>query len=395
MSETRRFVQLLGQALATMALYDAAHPARIAGIARTLDALRAALADDGPLRLSFLDEQVIAGTRPLEGLPRWEWGGRLGRAGVQRLEIDPAPSPDADAIAALLDALRARLDSPATLTTGWERGGMRFGPLAVVTSDGASAPGAAVDDARASERTIDRLARYGLAEESAVIAHLHDEAARSGRVSLGEAAAVAGALASVVLAEADILPPLLALRSFDEYTTTHSCNVAMLSIGLAERLGLGRREVRAIGTAALVHDIGKVRVPAELLAKRGRLSPEEFTAVQRHAADGAAMLARENNDLLAATVAYEHHIHWNGRGGYPVLRFPRTTHFASRIVQVCDIYDAMCTERPYRPAMTPGQALGILRDAAGPQVDPTIAGTFIRFVSDVFGVAGGATTTTN
>ncbi|MCU0626441.1 MAG: HD domain-containing protein [Gemmatimonadaceae bacterium] len=383
MNETTRFVQLLGQALATMALYDTGHPARAAVVARTHDALVRALATDGPVRLSFLGDTVASGARLLEGIVRWEWGDRLARAGVQRLEADGAPLPTHDDMAALLGELRTRLDAPAQLRGPWSRRGLRAGPVSIATQEGGATPAStrpgAVD-------ALGRLAEHGFTEEAGLVLYLHDMAAQRGRVPMAEAEAVVHALAAVVLAERDMLPPLLELRSFDEYTTTHSCNVSMLSIGLAERLGLGSREVRAVGVAALLHDIGKVRVPTEVLSKPGRLTDEEHNLVKSHPVEGARILAGGNDDWLSATVAYEHHIHWHGRGGYPVFTHPRVTHYASRIVQICDIYDAMCTDRPYRKALHPAKAISIMREGAGTQVDPQMFPVFEAFVVRTLGL---------
>ena len=375
MIETTRFVQLLGQALATLGLYDAGHPARDAAVTRTHEALLRALAGEGPLRLSLLGEKVVAGATP-----RWELGERLVRAGVQRLEADPVPAPQREDVVALLAELRMRLDAPARLHVPWARGSLRIGGVAVAGDDpGEAGPARTVD-------ALGRLAAHTLEEEAALVAHLHATAAAGGRVPIREAGAAAAALAGVVLSEQDLFPPLLQLRRFDEYTTTHSCNVAMLSIGLAERLGLPSREVRAIGTAALVHDIGKVRIPPDILGRKGQLGDAEVAIMQRHPVEGARILAREGDDMLPATVAYEHHVHWHGRGGYPKFTFPRVTHYASRIVQVCDIYDAMCTDRPYRAALPPARALGIMRNASGSQVDPVIFATFEQFVTRTLGV---------
>lgn len=386
MRETLRFVQLLGQALATMALYGEAHPARLTVFAQAHEALLRALAADGPLRLAFLDGRIAAGARLLDALPHWEMGVRLARVGVQRLEVDAAPPPTADDVAALLAELRLRLDAPSQLRGAWRHAGLRVGPIAVAGAEASSAatptpPARSAVPVPAEGRILD----HALGEEAAVVGWLQAATTTRGRVPMGEAQAVVHALAATVLADRDVLPPLLALRSFDEYLAIHSCNVAMLAIGLAERLGLGAREVRAIGVAALLHDIGKTRVPRALLVRAGRLTEGEQELVRAHPLEGARLLA-QGDDWLAATVAYEHHIHWHGRGGYPRPAHPRPTHYASRIVQLCDIYDAMCTDRPYRAAVPPQEALVLLRAAAGTQVDPDLHAVFDRLVRRSLGL---------
>lgn len=179
-----------------------------------------------------------------------------------------------------------------------------------------------------------------------------------------------------------MLVPLLQLKEYDQYTTTHACNVAVLSMALAERLGLAPAEVRAIGIAGMLHDIGKISIPRDLLVKPGRYTDEERAVVQKHPVEGAKMImAKERGLGLAAVVAYEHHVYLNG-GGYPSMRFPRAAHFASRIVHVCDIYDALTTNRPYRQAWEPEQALAYLVEQSGRELDPEIVKAFCEMITE-------------
>src|SRR6185437_135897 len=116
-----------------------------------------------------------------------------------------------------------------------------------------------------------RLALPGLGmslqEEAAAIEWLHDEVSERGMLPLAEAEAVVRSLSLAMHGESEMLIPLLEMREFDEYTTTHSLNVAVLTMALAEHLELSAREVRAYGVAGLLHDLGKVRVPLEILNK--------------------------------------------------------------------------------------------------------------------------------
>ena len=182
------------------------------------------------------------------------------------------------------------------------------------------------------------------------------------------------------------------LKEFDEYTTTHSLNVSVLSMALGEFIGHGARDVRAFGVAGLLHDLGKVRIPKEILNKPGKLTEQERSVMQQHPVDGARIILASEKQLdLAAAVAYEHHIMLNGMG-YPDLRYRRHCHFASKLVHVCDVYDALRTKRPYRDAWESERALGYIEEKAGIEFDPDIVKAFTQMMRQwdkrVVGVAG-------
>jgi HD-GYP domain-containing protein (c-di-GMP phosphodiesterase class II) len=148
-------------------------------------------------------------------------------------------------------------------------------------------------------------------------------------------------------------------------------------MGLSEALSFSSRDVRAVGTAALLHDIGKVRLPVDILTKPGALTDEERAIMRLDPVEGARLLGeRGAGNALSAIVAYEHHIWANGQGGYPTFTFARVPHYVSRLVQVCDVYDALSTERPYRQGWPRARTLQHMRLQAGRELDYDLLLTF-------------------
>jgi putative nucleotidyltransferase with HDIG domain len=175
---------------------------------------------------------------------------------------------------------------------------------------------------------------------------------------------------------------LLRLREFDQYTTTHSLNVCVLAMALAEWIGLGAEDARAFGVAGLMHDIGKVKIPMEVLNKPGKLTAEERALMNRHPVDGARIIIASEPDLdLSAVVAYEHHIMLNG-GGYPSFHYERDCHHGSKLVHVCDVYDALRTDRPYRDAWEKDEVLGYMQHRSGVEFDGEMVTAFVQMMNE-------------
>jgi putative nucleotidyltransferase with HDIG domain len=363
-----RFLTGFAQAIATMSLYGEGHPAR----ERAVDTAYSALADlqgRAPRQIfTFLGEEVVHGSEPLRELRSWEWSQRLVAAGVQRLELDEAVTRDE--LEALLEEILARLtltsiDSPEMRQM--RRSRIRFGAVGVRGSE---------DDAEIPTAVLD----YSLSNEADAMRWMQDEVARDRPVPLAEAEAVVSSLSVAMHGDSQMVLPLLRLRNHDEYTTAHSMNVSVLTMAMAEFLGYGGSDIRAFGVAGLLHDLGKVKIPQDILNKPGKLSQEERDIINRHPIDGAKLILESERSLdMAAVVAYEHHLMHDG-GGYPDLHYCRTCHSASRLAHVCDVYDALRTNRPYRAAWSSERVLDYIAERAGTEFDPEVANSFVRMM---------------
>jgi putative nucleotidyltransferase with HDIG domain len=158
----------------------------------------------------------------------------------------------------------------------------------------------------------------------------------------------------------------------DKYTGSHCKSVVDLVGAVAERLGLDARERRDAEFAALLHDVGKIRIPKTLINKPGPLTPEERALLETHTIEGEQILAQVGG-LLAdvGRIVRWHHERYDG-SGYPDGLAGDRIPLVSRIVACCDAFNAMTTDRPYRAALTAEQALAELRAEAGAQFDPTV-----------------------
>lgn len=157
----------------------------------------------------------------------------------------------------------------------------------------------------------------------------------------------------------------------DQITRDHVVRTGELAILVGERMGMPARELRDLGLAAMLHDVGKLQTPDEILKKPGRLTPEEYEVIKRHPVDGEAMLAAEPALSSCARVVRSHHERMDGRG-YPDGLSGSAIPLASRIIAVCDAVDAMTHDRQYRKAMQPAMAFAILREHAGSQWDQDV-----------------------
>jgi putative nucleotidyltransferase with HDIG domain len=367
MADPVGFLYSLAQALSVMALYPPGHPSR----ERAVDAAYQhadGIASGERRPFTFLEDDVVYGRDRLRELKGWDWASRLVAAGIQRLEFERTLTRDE--FDEFLIELFTRL-SPSPADTSERRQmrslGIRFGSVGLQGQTAAPPP---------PETTLD----ITLGDEAETFRWLQGEIRTHGVVPLMEAEAVVRSLSVAMQAERRMVLPLLQLKEFDQYTTTHALNVAVLAMALAQALAVPKRQVRAIGVAGLLHDIGKIRIPIEVLTKPGKLTDEERRIMNQHPVDAARIIMESEDELeLAAVVAYEHHIMLNG-GGYPTVHYARECTLASRLVHVCDVFDALSTKRPYRDAWPLDKVLSYLDERGGTEFDPDLVGTFNRMM---------------
>ena len=157
----------------------------------------------------------------------------------------------------------------------------------------------------------------------------------------------------------------------DDYTATHGEDVAELTERVARRMALPDARARDVRLAAMLHDVGKIAVPSEILLKRGPLTDEEWVLMRGHAAVGGDLVARIASFAHLAPAVRASHERWDG-GGYPDGLAAREIPLAARIIAACDTYDAIITDRPYRAARSSAEACAELERVSGSQLDPAV-----------------------
>ena len=373
MSSPGDFLTAFAQALSALSLYPDGHVSRERALDSTFEKLSDLLSEDNNPFFSFLENEVIYRNTPLREMRNWDWSARFAGIGMQRLEFSTTVTRDE--LERFIEDTIGRLSASffdSSETSHMGPSGIKWGEIGIRGSDGeALGAGAPIEVATLA---------LSLGEEADAVRWLHSEVTDGRNLPLIEAEAVVRGLSVAMHGDQQAILPLLQLREFDEYTTTHSLNVSVLTMALAEYLGLGGQDVRAFGTAGLLHDLGKVRIPLEVLNKAGKLDPQERAVMNAHPVEGARIIITSEPDLdMAAVVAYEHHIMLNG-GGYPGFSYHRDCHKASKLVHICDVYDALRTKRPYRDAWPSEKVLAYIEERSGAEFDGGTAHSFAQMI---------------
>lgn len=367
MSEAVAFLRALAHYLSSARLYGPDHRVREEAADEVADAAAALLQRQHEVTFSFLPGRVVFRDRPLRELEDWPWAERLVEVGAQRIELTTGLTRSE--VDGFLEELAGRMsrEEPPDEEEGekgraWRH--VRFGDLGV--------------DSAATGGGEDGIVH--LDEEAQAVGYIHEMAEEDGRIPVQETLAVVRSLSVAMKGAREIIVPFVRLKETDQYTAAHCLNVSVLAMALAESLDLGEIEVRAVGTAGLLHDVGKVDVPDEVLMKTGSLTDRDWAEMQRHPEHGCRILMESGSELaLPAVVAYEHHVKWGG-GGYPDLHYERSTLPQSRLVQVCDVYDALRTRRRYRKPMMAAEVLKIIRRNEDRTLDPQYIRPFVSLI---------------
>ncbi|HWP35509.1 MAG TPA: HD-GYP domain-containing protein [Thermodesulfobacteriota bacterium] len=356
----------LAGAIKGRALYPAGHPAVLAPVSKAHQLLQGVLKVHDPLVLALVDDTLVVEDRPYYDAPApvadiaarlaaREIGGLVVRRGVTLNEL-----------LALLELL---MQEPAALAAA---GGAQQALTARQVEH--------LEVKRTVEDDLDRRAQEAYAEALGIVANLFHEV-RLGRIpKAAEAKRVVAHLGDLILRDRDVLLGLTMLKNYDDYTYNHSVNVCILSLALGERLRFDRDQLTQVGIAGLLHDIGKTSLCLQLIRKPGKLSQEEFDEIKKHPTAGAKILKRMAGIHPEAVLAVlQHHLRFN-RSGYPRLPDHVRVTPLSYVVAIADTYDALTTIRSYQPSHQPRDALEIMAELAGTDLEPRYFKTFTEML---------------
>ena len=353
-------------------LYSAQHPLVVRNIDGLWETVRTLQAHEPSLTIGIVDEELVVGDTPMPkaSVSMGELIKRLRTLGVERIAIERGATREE--VAAFVQTL-GTID-PASVRQS--------------TADGAdplSQPHIRVGRIQIEQRVegsvSDTATLRKLYAEAVNVANAVWESARAESTPDADAArGMVDSLAQAVSQNRTALLALTALKNYDNYTFTHMVNVSILTMGQARGLGIDGSLLREFGLAGLMHDIGKVRTPAEVLNKPDKLTDEEFTIMKRHVVDGAEMLRRTPEiPALAPVVAFEHHLRLDGTG-YPHGVSRSALNVGTMLCSIADVYDAMRSQRRYQQAFPTDRILAVMQRNDGKQFEQHLVRRFVQLV---------------
>jgi putative nucleotidyltransferase with HDIG domain len=353
----------LAAALRGAQLYAPDHPIVKRNVGALAETIGVAIADNPTVTIGIVEDDLVVGDVPV---PRaadtmGELMRRLQQAGIERIVIEAGV--EHHEITNFVQSV-ARTDRGMASPTP-HLPHIRVGKLQA--EERVDTPG----DMATFQRLYEDAT--GIAEQ------LWNSASTEGKPDADAARGIVDSLAQAVAQNRTALLALAALKNYDNYTFTHMVNVSILTMGQARGLGIEGTALRQVGLAALLHDIGKVRTPPEILNKPDKLTDKEFEILKRHTVDGAEILRTTPEvPALAPIVAFEHHLRIDGTG-YPQVVRPQLN-VATMLCGIADVYDAMRSQRVYQQAFPSDRILAVLQKNDGAQFDPHLVRRFVQLV---------------
>ena len=370
-------VRRFAAAVRSAQLYAPGHPLVQRALNTFAEGLLRLIADQPSVAIGLIDQEIVVGDTPLAKSAEnyAEFVRRLQGLGIERIAFERGVTSDD------LRTLVLTLAHPERKAGDASAGVIPADPVAALHSlpkiqVGRISLNERVETSAADVATIRRL----YSDAVNVAGSLWDGAQQDGQPDPQAAKKLVDDLAQAVSQNRTALVALTALKAYDNYTFTHMVNVSILTMAQARALGVEGSLLRDFGLSALMHDIGKVRTPVEILGKPEKLTDAEFNVMRMHVVDGAEILRRTPDmPVLAPVVAFEHHLRLDGTG-YPVGVTRSVLNLGTMLCSISDVHDAMRSQRAYQESFPTDRILAVLKRNDGMQFDQHLVRRFSQLM---------------
>ncbi|MBT0663790.1 HD domain-containing protein [Geobacter pelophilus] len=364
------FIRLISTAVSTSLLYSLDHQQVTRLCSTAVEQLKATLGDEPEVALMLIDDDLVAWDRPL--LPSMyvnRFSQILKNRGIGHVRIFRDIAME-EVVLLVKTLARQGSDNDDICSTD----NLRFGQVEIKQLDDEKE-----DHAHQRKLTLADIPM----EELGKFMEIYDEVRSGNKFSVS---GISDIVKCFIDSFRQVGSPLLALaplRAMDEYTYTHSTNVCVLNLAQAMSLGIDGPMLNEVGIAAMLHDIGKLYVPEEVLSKPGKLDDAEWDLIKQHPTKGAQrLLDTPGVPRLAVVTAYEHHLKYN-LTGYPRVAENWQQNLCSHMTTISDVFDALRTKRAYRDAMSFAKISGIMLELAGTDLHPVLTKNFLRIIGNL------------
>lgn len=364
------FFRLLVTAAANADLYNSQHPQVTLLADKAVELIQSLLDGNTPMDILLIDQNIILGESPLpSNLHTIRFVEALKSRGIEHLSLQRAINRQEILQLILLLAKRQEFPQVPRNSANLCFGSIDMSKVGQSPSRPRAAQLPAENDLLKCER--DRLAE------------ICSGAGKKRSLSVNGLKEIVAHFLQALDQELNPLLAIFPLHQQDQYSFTHSTNVCLLTLAHARRIGLNGPLLHDIGIAALLHDIGKLFLPVDVINKPGKPSDEEWEMIRLHPVRGAEyLIGTPGVPQLAVVVAYEHHMKYD-LTGYPAVKKSWQQHLCSHITTIADIFDALRTKRAYREAMGAGKVTQVLRNLSGRELHPELTSIFLQMIDDV------------
>ncbi len=368
---TTRIIRLLQSASANAALYESGHLQVVRLGNQLFEELGALLEACGELSLIVVGDELIIDGRPQEySLFLNRFIAMLKGRGIEHLKL--LRGIGRQEVESLIGLLSAAGQTGELASTDH----LRFGWVKLPSEAPTSGSG---DEERCAAEVLKDLGQKELERFS----EIYQAVQRRQKLKVGGIAEIVTGFVELFRREGMPFLVLAALRESDEYTFTHCANVCIMNLAQAMALGIEGQQLKDIGVAAMLHDIGKLFVPEEIINKKGKLTDEEFEIIRQHPVRGARYLMDTPGvPRLAAIAAYEHHAKFN-LSGYPKLPPSWRLNLCSHLTMISDFFDATRTRRSYHEPLPLDHITSMMLDMSGSALHPGLTRNFFRILTDM------------